>query len=50
MMDKCCDISKSFINFFENLYEDEECIEEEILEALYDFSSQKNQQFPTSMK
>jgi len=40
-MDRCCEISKNFIKFIENLYGDEECMEEEILEALYDFSSQQ---------
>ena len=41
VMDRCCEISKNFIKFIENLYGDEECMEEEILEALYDFSSQQ---------
>jgi len=32
---------KIFIKFLENSYGDEECMEEDILEALYDFFSQK---------
>ena len=40
MIDSCCEISENFIVFLENLYADEECIDDEIIEALYDFSSQ----------
>ena len=32
---------KKFIEFLENLYGDEKCLDDEIIEALYDFSSQQ---------
>jgi len=41
IMDSCCEISKNFIKFLENSYGDEECMEEDILESLYDFSSRQ---------
>ena len=41
MIDSCCEIYDNFIEFIENLYADEECLNDEIIEALYDFSSQK---------
>ena len=41
MIDSYCEISDNFIKFLENLYGDEECLDDEIIEALYDFSSQK---------
>ena len=40
-IDSCCKISENFIKFLENLYGDEECMEEEMLESLYDFSTQQ---------
>ena len=41
MIDSCCEISENFIEFLENLHGDEECVDDEIMEAHYDFSSQQ---------
>ena len=41
MIDSCCEISKNFNEFLENLYGDEECLDDEIIKNLYDLSSQK---------
>ena len=41
MIDSCCEISDNFIEFLENLYGDEECLDDEIIESLHDFSSQQ---------
>ena len=36
MIDSCCEISENFIEFLENLYGDEECLDDEMLEAYQD--------------
>lgn len=41
MIDSCCEISNIFIDFIENLYGDEGCIDDEITESLHDFFSQQ---------
>ena len=41
MIDSCCEIFENFIEFLENLYGDEKCLDDEIIEAVYDFSSQQ---------
>ena len=41
MINSCCEISENFIEFLQNLYGDEECLNDEIIESLHDFSSQQ---------
>ena len=41
MIDSCFEIYDNFIEFLENLYGDEECLYDEIIESIYDFSSQQ---------
>ena len=47
MIDSCCEISENFIEFPENLYGDEECLDDEIIESLHDFSSQQESAVPS---
>ena len=46
VFEDCCEFCEHFIKYFENDFGNEECMNDEIIEALYEYSSQQPIVFP----